>query len=74
MLLTPRDLQVGLSDQSRSSLVVLAVPNPAHGRYFTFETPVDFATCMPAEQEPEGEAGSEKPRAEQRDTIGSAAS
>ncbi|HSI35172.1 MAG: DUF58 domain-containing protein [Phycisphaerae bacterium] len=52
VLLTPQDLQVGLAEQSRGSVVVLAVPNPTHQKYFTFETPVDFATCMPPDQEP----------------------
>jgi uncharacterized protein (DUF58 family) len=51
ILLTPRDIQAGLSDQARSSLLVVSAVSGQ--RWFTFDPNVDFARCMPWEQQPE---------------------
>lgn len=54
ILVTPRELQVGLSEQARSSLVVLSA---AHSeRWFTFDPGIDFSRSMPWNQQPEEEA------------------
>jgi len=65
ILLTPRDIQVGLTDQSRSSLVVVSAASPAAQRWFTFAPDVDFSRSMPWNQQPrenqKSEARSQNP-------------
>jgi uncharacterized protein (DUF58 family) len=52
ILLTPRDIQVGLTDQSRSSLVVVSAASPQAERWFSFDPGVDFSRSMPWNQQP----------------------
>jgi uncharacterized protein (DUF58 family) len=55
ILLTPREIQVGLTDQARTNLVVVS---PAQGqRWFSFDPGIDFSRCMPWNQQPGLEKG-----------------
>jgi uncharacterized protein (DUF58 family) len=56
ILLTPRDIQVGLTDHSRTSLVVVSGASPQSQRWFSFDPDIDFSRSMPWDQQP-GEAG-----------------
>jgi hypothetical protein len=51
ILVTPREIQVGLSEQARSSLVVLS--GAQSERWFTFDPEIDFSRSMPWNQQPE---------------------
>lgn len=52
VLFTPRDMQIGLSERSRGAMLVFT-SDPAGARnLFRFSDDVDFATCMPADQQP----------------------
>jgi uncharacterized protein (DUF58 family) len=50
VLLTPRDVQLGLSDSARGGTVVISAANPQTNSWFKFEGAVDFARCAPPEQ------------------------
>jgi hypothetical protein len=50
---------VGLSEQARSSLVVLSAAQS--DKWFSFDPGIDFSRSMPWNQQPEGEG--EKPEA-----------
>lgn len=65
VLITPRDVQVGIAEHMRSGLVVVAVGTPQAERWFRFPATTDFSRCMPADQQPrmEKEARSQKPEA-----------
>ena len=51
VLITPQNLQMGLSEQARGGMLVIAASSPEGQGWFTFAAEVDFAHCMPAEQE-----------------------
>jgi uncharacterized protein (DUF58 family) len=55
ILVTPRDIQVGLGEQARSSLVVLSVVHS--DKWFSFDAGIDFTRSMPWNQQPEEEVG-----------------
>lgn len=52
VLITPRDVQVGIADHMRSGLVVVNAASPQADRWFRFPPTTDFARCMPADQQP----------------------
>jgi uncharacterized protein (DUF58 family) len=52
LLVTPRDVQVGISEHLRSGLVVVTAGTPQADRWFRFPPTTDFARCMPADQQP----------------------
>ena len=52
VLFTPRDVQLGLGDRARGSLVVLSAASPLTDNWFRFEPDIDFTTTMPADQQP----------------------
>jgi uncharacterized protein (DUF58 family) len=52
VLLTPRDIQVGLTDQARSSLLVVSANSGQAQRWFSFDPGVDFTKSMPWDQRP----------------------
>ena len=52
VLITPGDVQVSLSDHLRSGLISFTSTSPQARRWFRFSDDVDFARCMPEEQEP----------------------
>jgi uncharacterized protein (DUF58 family) len=56
ILLTPRDIQVGLTEQARSSLVVVSAASAQAQKWFSFHPDIDFARSMPWEQQPDVEA------------------
>lgn len=63
ILLTPRDIHVGLTEQARSSLVVVSALH--YQKWFAFDPEVNFETSMPYDQQPaerseKREAGSEE--------------
>jgi hypothetical protein len=64
VLLTPRDIQVGLTDQARSNLLVVAANSAQASRWFSFDAGIDFSRSMPWDQQPwteeKREARSEK--------------
>ena len=53
LLFTPRDIQAGVMEHARSSLVVISTVTPQARGWFTFDPKIDFARCMPWEQQPE---------------------
>jgi uncharacterized protein (DUF58 family) len=57
VLITPRDVQVGIAEHQRSGLVVVAAGTPQADRWFRFPPTTDFARCMPADQQPKIEEG-----------------
>jgi uncharacterized protein (DUF58 family) len=52
VLVTPRDVQVGLPDRTRTSMLVVSAAAPLAAAWFNFDPDVDFATCMPPDQQP----------------------
>lgn len=52
VLFTPRDVQVGIVDDSRGGMIVVPADSPRAKGFFRFEPEVDFITCMPADQQP----------------------
>ena len=52
VLLTPRDIQVGLTDQARSSLLVVSANSGQAQRWFSFDPGIDFTKSMPWNQQP----------------------
>ncbi len=53
VLLTPRNMQLSLADKLRGGLVILPADSDQSHDWFRFDTSVDFACCMPADQQPE---------------------
>jgi hypothetical protein len=52
VLFTPRDVQLGLGDRARGSMVVLSAASPSTDTWFRFDADIDFTTTMPADQQP----------------------
>ena len=52
VLFTPRDVQLGLGDRARGSMVVVSAVAPVSESWFRFDPAVDFTTSMPADQRP----------------------
>jgi uncharacterized protein (DUF58 family) len=52
VLVTPRDVQVGLAERVRGALVVVSAASPMADVWFRFTPGVDFASCMPSDQQP----------------------
>jgi uncharacterized protein (DUF58 family) len=52
VLLTPREVSVGLAERVRGALVVVSAAAPISDAWFHFNANVDFSTCMPADQQP----------------------
>jgi uncharacterized protein (DUF58 family) len=50
VLVTPRDVQLGLQDSARGSMLVIA-PHSQAEKWFRFPSNVDFAHAMPPEQQ-----------------------
>lgn len=59
VLFTPRDVQLGLGDRARGAMVVVSAASPLADAWFRFEPNIDFATCMPVEQQPKIERSQE---------------
>jgi uncharacterized protein (DUF58 family) len=53
VLFTPRLVQMGISDQS--GMLAIAVGSQQAQRWFRFAPSIDFARCIPADQDPEME-------------------
>jgi uncharacterized protein (DUF58 family) len=70
VLLTPRDVSVGLADRVRGALVSVSALAPISEVWFQFSPGVDFTTCMPADQQPTIE---QKPQGRWRRKHGAAA-
>jgi uncharacterized protein (DUF58 family) len=52
VVVTPRDVQLGLAERVRGAMVVVSAASPLAEHWFRFHPGVDFATCMPANQQP----------------------
>lgn len=52
VLFTPRDMYMGLSDHGRSGMIVISAASDQAADWFTFPPEIDFAHCMPLNQEP----------------------
>jgi uncharacterized protein (DUF58 family) len=52
VLVTPRDVQLGLAERVRGAMVVVSAASPHADHWFRFARHVDFATCMPPDQQP----------------------
>jgi uncharacterized protein (DUF58 family) len=51
ILLSPRELSVGLGEQVRSGMIALCSSSPTGQRWFRFRDQVDFDRSMPSDQE-----------------------
>jgi uncharacterized protein (DUF58 family) len=56
VLISPRDIQLGLGESARGGIVVVAATGPQAERYFTFPPNVDFAHSMPMSERGKGQA------------------
>jgi uncharacterized protein (DUF58 family) len=61
VLVTPRDIQVGLTDQARSSLLVLSAGSQSSRKWFVFDPQIDFSRSMPVDQQPAAAAAANPP-------------
>jgi uncharacterized protein (DUF58 family) len=52
VLFTPREVQLGLGDRARGTMVVASAVAPVSESWFRFEPDVDFTTSMPTDQKP----------------------
>ena len=52
ILLTPQDVQVGISERARGSMLVLSAGSSLSDAWFRFDPGVDFSTCVPVDQQP----------------------
>jgi uncharacterized protein (DUF58 family) len=52
VLFTPRDVQLGLGDRARGSMLVVSAASPLAETSFRFPPEVDFSTSMPPDQRP----------------------
>ena len=52
VLLTPRDWQLNGNERARGGMLVLSAAREESRRWFEFPVGVDFANCMPADQQP----------------------
>ena len=52
VIFTPRDVQLGLGERARGSMVVVSAASPLADTWFRFDPSIDFATTMPADQQP----------------------
>jgi len=64
VLFTPKDVQLGLGDRARGSMVVVSAASPLADAWFRFDPDIDFTTCMPADQQPRIHEGTEAQRRE----------
>jgi uncharacterized protein (DUF58 family) len=55
VLISPVEMNISLSDHLRSGLISFTSTSPQSRRWFRFPETVDFARCMPEEQEPRAE-------------------
>jgi uncharacterized protein (DUF58 family) len=53
VLVTPRDVQLGLAERVRGAMVVVSAASQHTEHWFRFAPHIDFATCMPADQQPQ---------------------
>jgi uncharacterized protein (DUF58 family) len=73
VIFTPRDVQLGLGERARGTMVVVSAASPLSEGWFRFAPDIDFTTCMPLDQQPRIEAGT-KARRQEGTNAGSAAS
>ena len=52
IVFTPRDVQLGIVESGRSGMMVIPADSPRGRAWFRFEPGVDFALCMPPDQQP----------------------
>jgi len=52
VLFTPRDMHMGLTEHGRGGMIVISAGSDQAARWFTFPPEIDFAHCMPLDQEP----------------------
>jgi uncharacterized protein (DUF58 family) len=52
VLVTARDVQVGLAERVRGAMVVVSAGSTTDQSFFRFDPGTDFTTCMPADQQP----------------------
>jgi uncharacterized protein (DUF58 family) len=52
VLLTPRDVQLGLSESRRGGMLVISAGSALADRTFQFSPTIDFSRCMPQEPHP----------------------
>ena len=50
VLLTGQSVELGLPDQLRGGVLVVSAEGP-HADYFKFNSSIDFASCIPADEE-----------------------
>lgn len=55
VLLTPHEVQLSLGESARGTRVILTPNSPNVRRWFKFEKSIDFARCVPVDQQPDEE-------------------
>jgi uncharacterized protein (DUF58 family) len=74
VLLTPRDVQLGLSDSARGGTVVISAANPQANVWFRFDRAVDFARSAPPDQlQGQPASGKQAGGKQSRDAVNAAA-
>ncbi len=51
VLLTSHDISVGLTEHMRTGMLIISDAQPQSRAWFTFDSSIDFAHCMPIDQE-----------------------
>jgi uncharacterized protein (DUF58 family) len=64
VMLTGRNLELGLSEKLRGGVVIVSVNSPKADGWFTFEPAVEFSYCLPTDQE------AELAERQQQETVG----
>lgn len=70
VLFTPRDMQIGLSDRTRGSMLVFPSDDAGGRSMFRFNPEIDFSTCMPADQQPKIDEKSHKAEVKNSKNVG----
>lgn len=69
VVFTPRDVQLGLGDRARGSMVVVSAVSPLTESWFRFDADVNFSNSMPPDQRPRIRGEAEAPSRDTADTA-----
>lgn len=64
VLFTPRMMEVSLTDRLRGAMVVVATMSQSANAWFKFDSDIDFARCIPPDEEPAEDALQSEPKQE----------
>jgi uncharacterized protein (DUF58 family) len=72
VLFTPREMQVSLTDRLRGALVVVPSVSPWVTTWFKFDPGIDFARCIPLDENPAPKRGAKTRGAAESRLVGTA--